>query len=200
MSPRSKVLSEKMRAESRSAILSSALELFAKRGYSATTTDEIARSAGVSKGLIFSYFDTKEDILLTIFEEEIFRLIPDLDEKAGSHTPRERFVSLITAVMNMLETEPLLVRLSLRLNLDDAYRKLMRKKGKHFMDLYLSRLRKLLVQLGSKTPDLDLHLLNFAFDGIMSNYAVAPSLFPPIETIKNHLIEIFLSRWEKKHA
>ena len=196
MSPRSKSLSEKMKAESRSAILSSALELFARKGYSGTTTEEIAKKAGVSKGLIFAHFSTKEDILLTIFEEEVLRLIPNFDEADDSESPKAKFISLVNKWITLVETKPLLVRLSLRLNLDDAYRKLMRKKGKQFMGLYTGRMRTLLVQLGSKTPDLDLHLLNFVFDGNTTNYAVAPTLFPPIDTIKNHLIEIFLSRWE----
>ena len=186
-----------MKAESRSAILSASLELFAKRGFSATTTDEIARKAGVSKGLIFTHFRTKEEILLTIFKEEIIHLVPNIDEDDSGLSPKERFIQLINTWIHIVETEPLLVRLALHLNLDDDYRKLMRRKGKQFLDLYFGRMRKLLVKLGSKTPDLDLHLLNFMFDGITANYAVAPNLFPPINVMKNHLVEVFLSRWEK---
>ena len=197
MSPRSQALSETMKTESRNAILSAALELFARKGFSATTTDEIAKKAGVSKGLIFTHFKTKDDILVTIFQEELLRLIPNMDDEDGSLSPRERFVQLINKWINVVETEPLLVRLSLHLNLDDGYRKLMRKEGKQFMDLYFGRMRKLLVKLGSRTPDLDLHLLNFMFDGITANYAVAPNLFPPINMIKDHLVSVFLSRWEK---
>lgn len=197
MSPRSKTLATKMKARSRAAILSSALELFARNGYSATTTDEIARKAGVSKGLIFTHFPTKEDILLTILEEEILRLIRDFGEESNRQSPKERFIWLIDKWIAIVETKPLLVRLSLHLNLDDAYRKLIRRRGKQLMMRYMTRMRKLLVQLGSTTPDLDLYLLNFVFDGITANYAVAPTLFPPIGTIKNHLIEVFLSRWEK---
>ena len=198
MSPRSKHLSETMKAESRTAILSGALELFARKGFSATTTDEIAKKAGVSKGLIFTHFHTKEEILLTIFQEEILGLIPNFDNEDGLASPREKFVQLIDKWFNVVETRPLLVRLALHLNLDDAYRKLMRKKGKQFMDQYFGRMRKLLVRLGSKTPDLDLHLLNFVFDGVTANYAVAPQLFPPIDAIRDHLVEVFLSRWEKR--
>jgi len=199
MSPRSRELSEAMKAQSRTAILSASLELFARQGFSATTTDAIARKAGVSKGLIFTHFKTKEDILMTIFQEEILRLIPNIDGDHDARSPRERFIQLIDTWLNVVQNQPLLVRLSLHLNLDDAYRKLMRRKGKQFMDLYFGRLRRLLVTLGSRTPDLDLYLLNFIFDGITANYAVAPGLFPPIATIRNHLVEVFLSRWEK-HA
>lgn len=197
MSPRSKELSEQMKAESRSAIISAALELFAKKGYSATRTDEIAKKARVSKGLVFSHFPTKQEILTAIIDEEIVRLLPRADETDDARTPREKLTSLVDSWVKLLKSEPMLVRLSLQLNLDDGYRKLVRRKGKQYIDVYLGRMRNLLVQLGSKKPDLDCYLLAVFFDGITANYTVAPDLFP-IDAIKDHLVENLLSRWERR--
>jgi AcrR family transcriptional regulator len=45
-------------------ILQAALEVFTQKGYSAATTSEIARKAGVAEGTIFRHFKTKKDILL----------------------------------------------------------------------------------------------------------------------------------------
>ena len=87
MSPRSKTLSKQMKAKSRSAIISAALELFAKKGFSATTTDEIAKKAKVSKGLIFSHFPTKENILLAILDDEIDRFLPKFDQNDEARDP-----------------------------------------------------------------------------------------------------------------
>ena len=47
-------------------ILNSALELFAKEGYAATSTSKIAKHAGVSEGLIFRHFENKEGLLQAI--------------------------------------------------------------------------------------------------------------------------------------
>ncbi|NCA80268.1 MAG: TetR/AcrR family transcriptional regulator, partial [Sphingobacteriia bacterium] len=47
-------------------IMSAAIEIFAKKGYSATTTSEIAKRAGVGEGTIFHYYKTKKDLLLSI--------------------------------------------------------------------------------------------------------------------------------------
>lgn len=197
MSPRSKELSEQMKAESRSAIVSAALELFAKRGYSATKTDEIAKKARVSKGLIYSHFSTKQEILTAIIDEEIDRLFPRTNEIDGARNPKEKLISLVNSWMRLLESDPLLVRLSLRLNLDDGYRKLVKRKGKQYIEVYLDRMRNLLVQLGSKKPDLDCYLLAVFFDGITANYIVAPELFP-IDAVKDRLVEMLLSRWERR--
>jgi AcrR family transcriptional regulator len=47
-------------------IVEVALHLFAEQGYTATSTRQIAHTAGVSEGLIFHYFPTKMDLLLAI--------------------------------------------------------------------------------------------------------------------------------------
>ena len=45
-------------------ILKAALKVFTEKGYSASTTSEIAREAGVAEGTIFRHFKTKKEILL----------------------------------------------------------------------------------------------------------------------------------------
>ncbi len=55
--------------EKQEKILHSALELFAKEGYSATSTSKVAKHAGVSEGLIFRHFGSKEGLLDAILKE-----------------------------------------------------------------------------------------------------------------------------------
>lgn len=47
-------------------ILGAALELFAEKGYAATSTGAIARQAGVAEGLIFKHFRSKKELLLRL--------------------------------------------------------------------------------------------------------------------------------------
>lgn len=49
-------------------IISAAIEIFAEKGYSATSTSEIAKKAGVGEGTIFHHYKTKKDLLLAIPE------------------------------------------------------------------------------------------------------------------------------------
>jgi AcrR family transcriptional regulator len=55
--------------ERREKILSAASSVFAEKGYQRATTREIADLAGVSEGLIYSYFETKDHLLLAILEK-----------------------------------------------------------------------------------------------------------------------------------
>lgn len=48
-------------------ILNSAIKVFSRKGYSAATTSEIAKEAGIAEGTIFRYFNTKKDILKSAF-------------------------------------------------------------------------------------------------------------------------------------
>jgi AcrR family transcriptional regulator len=49
-------------------LLEAALQVFARNGYRNTTLDEVAEAAGVTKGTIYHYFDTKEALLLGVIE------------------------------------------------------------------------------------------------------------------------------------
>jgi TetR/AcrR family fatty acid metabolism transcriptional regulator len=55
--------------EKRRSILRSATIVFAQKGYSGTRVGDIAREAGIAYGLIYHYFDNKEDILNSLFQE-----------------------------------------------------------------------------------------------------------------------------------
>jgi AcrR family transcriptional regulator len=197
MSPRSKKDAAMMRSRTRGAVLSASLELFAKRGYSATTTAEIARKARISKGLIFTHFATKQDILFAILDEQFDRVLPRFHVESDPRPAREKLISLVDSWLELIKTDPLLVRLSLQLNLDDEFRKVMKKKkGKEYLDAHLTQMKNLFKELGSDKPELDSFLLMFMFDGIVANYTVAPELFP-IDAIKDHLIDLLLARWGK---
>ncbi len=53
--------------EKQDKILSSALELFANEGFNATSTNQIAKKAGVSEGLIFKHFKNKKGLLDALY-------------------------------------------------------------------------------------------------------------------------------------
>ncbi|MBA4699610.1 MAG: TetR/AcrR family transcriptional regulator [Ruminococcus sp.] len=55
----------KVSAEKHEMIQNAALQLFDRKGYKATTISDIAECAGISKGLVYKYFKSKKDILLS---------------------------------------------------------------------------------------------------------------------------------------
>ena len=59
----------------RKAILKAALELFAQKGFYQTTTKAISKKARIAEGTLFNYFQTKEDLALYFFEQELAQII-----------------------------------------------------------------------------------------------------------------------------
>jgi AcrR family transcriptional regulator len=77
-------------------MLSAARSLFEVKGYEATSIDEIAELANVSRGTFFNYFPTKDSLLVKMLEEEaediLFYLENDL---AGYTSPIEKIYRLM---------------------------------------------------------------------------------------------------------
>ena len=59
-------------------ITAAALEAFAKNGYAATRVDEVAKRAGVSKGLLYLYFKTKEELFKSVVRSFVMPRIDTL--------------------------------------------------------------------------------------------------------------------------
>ncbi|MBD2870844.1 TetR/AcrR family transcriptional regulator [Paenibacillus arenilitoris] len=57
---------EKKKTDKQAKILEAAIEIFAEKGFAATSTSEIAQKAGVAEGTIFRHYKTKKDLLLSI--------------------------------------------------------------------------------------------------------------------------------------
>jgi len=76
-------LRERKKQRTRDAISRAALELFAERGYQATTLAEIAAAADVSIRTLFAYFPCKEDMLFCDFQATRDALARALAERPG---------------------------------------------------------------------------------------------------------------------
>lgn len=71
-SPRTPANKRERRKEARPGeLLDAALDLFVEKGYAATKVDEVAARAGVSKGTLFLYFPSKEDLFKAVVRENI---------------------------------------------------------------------------------------------------------------------------------
>ncbi len=62
-------------------LLDAALDLFVEKGFSATRVEEVAARAGVSKGTLFLYFQSKEDLFKAVVRENIANKFPAWQEE-----------------------------------------------------------------------------------------------------------------------
>jgi AcrR family transcriptional regulator len=187
MSPRSKEDFEALRAKSRGAILMAALRLFSQKGYKTTTTDAIARKAGISKGLIYNYFPSKEKILEALIDEFIERVIPALPSPSGWKPPSRYLESLIRGWFSEIRNNPDLIKLGVQFHADDSLRKLIKGKEAEIEAKYLAGFLDVFRRLGSDDPEVETLIFGAILDGVGLNYAAAPDTFP-LDRVERHLL------------
>ncbi len=72
------------KTDKRARILEAAINVFASRGFFSATVAEIARAAGVADGTIYLYFKSKDDLLLSLFDEKMGELYASAQEALRS--------------------------------------------------------------------------------------------------------------------
>lgn len=86
-------------AELRERIFRSALDLFAQKGFSETTVEDITNAADVGKGTFFNYFPSKDHILLAFGEMQLARLREAVEEARQTNEPLPKFLRSLTTRM-----------------------------------------------------------------------------------------------------
>lgn len=106
---------EQNKLEKRARIIAAARALFKHKGYDATTTQEIAEAADVASGTIFTYANTKEDLVILVFHEEMLSVIQDATAMARAGTNlRDQLIAFFDVMVDYHERDLTLSRTLLR--------------------------------------------------------------------------------------
>ncbi|MFC6066728.1 MULTISPECIES: TetR family transcriptional regulator [Streptomyces] len=92
----------KMRRE----LAAAAMELFATKGYEATTVDEIAAAAGVARRTFFRHFRSKEEAIFPDHDDTLVRAEAVLDAAPAHENPLDTVCRGIKEVMRMYAASP----------------------------------------------------------------------------------------------
>lgn len=95
-------------------ILKAAIKVFARHGFARSRTAEIAREASVAEGTIYNYFKSKDDLILTIFEQtwrDLLQSLRDRLEPMGD--PIQKLGVVLETVLDLFEADPMLAEVFL---------------------------------------------------------------------------------------
>jgi TetR/AcrR family fatty acid metabolism transcriptional regulator len=96
----------KRTGDKRERILDAAVAVFAKTGFHSTRVADVAKSAGVADGTIYLYFDSKEDLLVKLFEDRVERLLAHLRaELPKEKTATGKIRRIVELQLGILESE-----------------------------------------------------------------------------------------------
>jgi TetR/AcrR family fatty acid metabolism transcriptional regulator len=97
--------------EKRRAILDAAIRVFARQGFHSSRVSDVAAEAGVAYGLVYHYFDSKEQMLNELFSERWSLLLDASQEiQRGGGTPREKLGGVASFIIESYRHEPELMK------------------------------------------------------------------------------------------
>ncbi len=87
-------------------ILDAAMRVFAQKGFTRATNKDIAREAGITPGLIYYYFESKEAVLQAIIEQRSpLQVMGSISEEMLAKPPEQFLRYIITRILDILESE-----------------------------------------------------------------------------------------------
>jgi AcrR family transcriptional regulator len=177
MSPRSQAANQAIRAESRALILEHALELFATHGYDRTTIRGIAESAGISQGLIYNYFRSKDELLRAIFEQSMADVRQSF-ATAERAAPGGRTAALIRSAFELLERNRRFWRISYGVRMQPGVLAELGEGLHRWTQEIDQKLQGYLREDGFEEPALEGAILFALIDGVSQHYVLDPGRYP----------------------
>ena len=187
MSPRSKAQNKVIREQARQQIIDAAFELFAEIGYQKTSISAIAKSAGVSKGLIYHYFSSKEDVLIGIFDM-LTEMGDQIIDAGAEKSPKEHLKDVLDQVFLFIEHQTGLAKLMISLSLQPDALETLREKVQHGNRDQIEKSAQIFEDLGYDDPKTEAFFLGATLDGVLLGLITMGKDYP-LENVKKVILE-----------
>jgi len=189
MSPKSELQFEEIRAEKIGLIKNSALKLFAENGYESTSIAQIAKDAGISKGLMYNYFSSKEDLLKEILIGGLLNFTNLLQVENIDKIKKEEIEFFITENISLLKQKPEFYKLYFSLAFQPKVFKALEKEIMEIFSEIINVLLNYYTQKGEAQPYVKARFLFAIFDGIGIHYISDLENFP-IDEVGDMILEM----------
>ncbi len=190
--PRTKAQYESIRKGSRQKILDAALEVFARHGYYSASVSEIAKTAGISKGLMYNYFKSKEDMLNELMIGMMDALMCEyMPLKQGQKFTRDDIINFINVGIDLVLEKPQYWKLYFSVALQPDVMVIVFDKMMEMGQPYMMAMIEYFRNKGVENPELTMRYFSAVMDGIQMHCMLDPKTFPA-EDVKKLLIEQFV--------
>lgn len=186
--PRTPKQFEEIREKSKSKIMEHSLRLFAEKGYHGTSISDIAKAAGVSKGLAYNYFESKQELVESIFHQllEIGYQYEELMQQVDD--PCERLQKMIEYTFDYMEENEEFWRLYVSFALQPVIMDTAKNVTKEFSDRMIKMITGLFKKIGIPKPKAEAYILAGLIDGISLEYFFDKENYP-LRSVKKSVLE-----------
>lgn len=188
MAPKTEEQFEEIREQKNALIKKVALKLFAEQGYHQTSISKIAKEAKISKGLMYNYFESKENLLVSILNDGFDEMMQYFDLNKDGTLEIQEMKYYIENTINTLKQNTDFWRFYFLVSLQPDVFPLIKDKMESVLQPLMKITYDYFEKNGFEDPESETLIFGALFDGLAMDYVFAPDLFP-IDKVKNALIK-----------
>ncbi len=174
-------------------LLQAALELFAARGYDATSVDAIAQAAGMSGGMLYHHFASKPALLQAIFEQSLADVQATFAAADSQPDPADRLPALLRSAGVIVPRHRHFWAVWYGLRMQHEVLKRLGPSVMQFTAAIARTLEGYLRDIGWPEPTVEALLLFAQIDGMCQHYVLDPDSYP-LDRMIERLIERYAER------
>lgn len=190
MAPKTSEQNLEIREFKRKLIMDSACDLFANHGFFDTSISRIAKKAGISKGLIYNYFDSKEQLLKALVLEGLETFYENFDQNNDGILTREAFEFYITRYFSLLQENKKFWKLYFAIVIQPPVLQLLDEDLRKFGAPMVQTMFKYFEDNGYDDPATELAFFSALLSGLAIKYLNAPEYFD-LEKLKSKIFSIY---------
>ena len=190
MSPRTPDQFHEIRETTKQKIVDAALELFAEAGFHTTSISQIARKAGISKGLMYNYFESKEELLKEIVFEGIEYITKSFDPNHDGILTKDELLLFIDESFEQIKIHRNYWKLYFSIMMQAPIMTLFGEELMSKLGSYFLMISAYFQEQKYEDPVAEMRFFSAMLDGIAMNYVMDPEGFP-LDLVKQRIIKMY---------
>jgi len=190
MAPRSPEQFAEIREERKHQILDAALHVFAEDSYHGASMSAVAKRAKVSKGLIYNYFKSKEEILVSLVVDVFDEVMIQLDLNLDKPLDKDGFIKVIEKSVDEVVKNPQRWKLYMSLSFQPDVTPILMEQMMPKIQPFMIAVNNYFMGKGYEDPMTMMRYYSAVLDGVQMHILMDPENFP-IEKVKKLMIDQF---------
>lgn len=170
--------------------MDAALELFANAGYHSTSISQIAKEAGISKGLMYNYFESKDQLLREILFLGIESITESFDPNRDGILTQEELIHFIHESFKLIRKHRNYWKLYFSIISQAPVMKLFGNELSVKVSNYMKMIAAYFNEQKEENPVTEMCFFSALLDGVAMNYMIDPENFP-LDDIEVKIVKMY---------
>jgi len=193
--PKTPAQNAAIREQTRKHIIEKSLELFATKGFHATSISQIAKASGMAKGALYHYFDGKRDLFAAIIKEGMEE-IGDIYAVQEGLSPRQHFEAIFERFISSMDEQRQFWKLYTSIMMQGNLLQEMMEVLQPFIEETMGGFNEMLANLGVEKSEEEILAFGSFIDGMCMHYLFIYENNYPIRKVAAVFLDSFLGKEE----